>query len=267
MHDKAQPFMLPLSAAQVQLVAEGGRTALNRLAFVFCSPLPPATSCRDWPRRPARTAADVVIDSRLEGARGRLGTAPGRCHGGRQEGETQAPVGRQTPKNLGSRRGARTGPGVPPLLGRTALALVNGAPQLGRGWSGPVVGLLEPGQKGKAALHTQGDGSHGRVCEPSHEPRAGKRRAGHIPHSPARRWPSAPARGSDARGLPGRAVPSFSPARVLRGTGRGIDAALARDGEVAWVPAVGRGQRCTHASRRSDHGGVPSVAGNTGWPE
>ena len=49
MQDEAQPFMLPLSAAQVQLVAEAVN-GINRLAFAFCSPLPSATNCRDWPR-------------------------------------------------------------------------------------------------------------------------------------------------------------------------------------------------------------------------
>lgn len=44
-------------------------------------------------------------------------------------------------------------------------------------------------------------------------------------------------------------------------------AALARHREEKWVPAGRRGQRRTHASRPSDHGGVPSVASNTGWPE
>ena len=92
-------------------------------------------TCRD---RSAGAAANVLVDSRVEGARGCLGTAPGRCDGGRQDGETQAAISPQASEDLGSGRGARTGPSVPPLRARTTMAL-NGVTELERGVSRLVV--------------------------------------------------------------------------------------------------------------------------------
>jgi hypothetical protein len=82
----------------------------------------------------------------------------------------------------------------------------------------------------RAALHIQGE--EATVACGRRTSRGGRQTAGgtHTPHSPTRRWSSASARGSCARGLPGRAVPSFSPARILQGTGRGSALPGARRG-------------------------------------
>ena len=87
-----------------------------------------------------------------------------------------------------------------------------------------------------------GRGKPRRVCEPSHELRAGRRRAGHIPQSPTRRWSSASARGSCARGLPGRAVPFPSARPAFFGEQAGESAPLGarRGGSV--------GARCRERS-------------------
>lgn len=62
----------------------------------------------------------------------------------------------------------------------------------------------------------------------------------------------------------GLCLPSARPAIFEDQVGE-TGAALAR--EETWVPAGRRGQRCTYASRRSDHGRIPSIASNAGWPE
>ena len=244
MQDKVQPFMLPLSAAQSPVSSPRRRTALNPLACAFCSPLPPATSCRDWPRSTrASNGADIVIDSRPRSRRV-LAVASGPCPVGVTEVARKVnlkpPSVARHLKTESSSGVLGTKPGIQ-LLARAALALVNGAPELGRGWSGPAVELLQPGQKGKAALRYPGQRrDHVRAC--SRRATKGRQATGWTPYptdpgSPA--GPQPPARGSDARGLPGRAVPCFSPARVLRGSRQDAPpTAVARDRkEEVWVPA------------------------------